>query len=285
MQVFIPGGTGFLGTPVATLLASRGHRVVTAGRSEDADFYLDVNDEPGRDLEKLLKEIKPDVTLNLVGNGLSDSTTAWTELTAVNSQWPAKLAAALSTSTDSRLIHAASSTELVTDQHGNFESDYSRSRAEGTRALEELCAKETTPITIAFVHNTYGPTQPSRRLVKWMVTSALTGTPIHLAFPERVRDFIYVDDVAESLCQIVEGDEISDRVHIGTGRGVSLYQLAKTTVALAGADSSLITSDTPDYDPFSESVADVELLQRSSTVDIEEGVSRVVSATREANYQ
>ena len=280
MKIFIPGGTGFLGSHVAPLLASRGHKVISAGRSPKADVYLDATSVSAEELRQLLSKIQPEATLNLVGSGLSDSTAAWPELVEVNSAWPATLAQALRDSTDSSLIHAASSTELLTSENGHYESAYSHSRAAGTQALQEVQWKSTESITVAYVHNTFGPEQPPRRLIKWIVNNTLAETPFHLAYPDRVRDFIYIDDVAESISQLVEGGETLDRVHIGTGHGTSLRALAHMVADLTGCDAALMTEDSPVQDPFAVSIADPALLQRIATIALEDGLSHVIAAVR-----
>lgn len=60
-----------------------------------------------------------------------------------------------------------------------------------------------------------------------------------LKTPYSVKDYIYIDDIAEALCDALES-RLTGPVNLGSGRGVSILQLAQTLAQLLGADSSLV---------------------------------------------
>jgi nucleoside-diphosphate-sugar epimerase len=166
-----------------------------------------------------------------------------------NAQQPADIAAALaSLDRPVHLLHAASSTERLDGQDLD-ESDYSRTKHAGTVAVSEVSARTGWPLTIARIHNTYGPGQPATRFVAAVVAALRAGEPVVLAHPDRVRDFVYVDDVARSLVATLD-EAAGGRPEIGTGTGTRLEAVARLVARTVGAPESLVVrgrpSDVPD---------------------------------------
>lgn len=272
MRVAILGASGFLGSHVTTALHASGRSVITLGRSGAVDVRMDATDLDR--LAGVLREVKPTTVINLLGAGLSDPSANLDEMTEVNAHFPQRLVELLATVGDVHLIHAASSTEVVAGD-GSFESEYSRTKAEGTSAL--LAHKSVLPLTILRVHNTYGGNQPARRFVASAIDSVAAGRSIELRYPERVRDFIHVDDVAVSFVAAVSAQPNGCATYeVGTAVGTSLGSMVRTIAGLLGRDDPVIASPrVEDLHPVT--VASQDMLLRPATIDLTHGLERTIS--------
>jgi len=196
----------------------------------------------------------------------------------INARFPARLAALLAEMDGStRLVHAASSTELPAPG-GSYESQYSQTKAEGTESL--LTAAVDLPITVLRVHNTYGADQPARRFVASVIDSLAVGRRIELRYPDRVRDFIHVDDVAACFVDAVDLRHTSGATYeVGTGAGTSLSSVVRMVADISGYEyRGTSQSGGEDHHPFS--VASQEYLLRPATIDLREGLERAIRERR-----
>ena len=213
MRVLLLGGTGFLGRSTARELAGARHEVVVASRSTAADVVLDV--ESPQALMDHFTGARYDAVVNLVGAGLESGTADHATMRRMNSELPVGFHDLLAKlDVPPRVVHAASSTERLAGQALD-ESDYSRSKHDGSVALRSAARTSGATVTILAVHNSYGPGQPSRRFVAAMADGLRSDAPVTLNYPHRVRDFVFVDDVAASIAQTVEQPAGPRR---GTGR-------------------------------------------------------------------
>ena len=272
MSVLILGASGFLGSHVATALQASGHSVITLGRSDAVDVRMDATDLD--QLKSLLREVEPTAVINLLGAGLSDPSANLDEMEEVNAHFPPRLAELLALVGGAHLIHAASSTEVAA-LDGSFESEYSRTKAQGTSAL--LARESELPITILRVHNTYGGDQPARRFVASAIDSVAAGRSIELRYPDRVRDFVHVDDVAASFVAAVGAQPAGCVMYeVGTGIGMSLGSVVRTIAELLGRDDPVLASPSVE-DLHPVTVASQDLLLRPATIELSHGLERTIS--------
>jgi UDP-glucose 4-epimerase len=255
MRVLLLGGTGFIGDAVNRRLRDNGHDTVTISRASGADARIDVTDTVA--LGHHLAAHEYDVVINLLGAGLSPGTTDAASMTAVNAALPPALLALLNGLGEApHLIHAASSTERLPGQRVD-ESDYSRTKHEGTTALRALAAQSAAPVTILTIHNTYGPGQPDRRFVAYLIDRLRQGLPVELNFPNRIRDFVYLDDVTACVENAVDvGPAGPSEVEVGTGIGTSLLEAGHIVARALHQSPDLVSAATsPPPDPNPDTVA------------------------------
>ena len=282
MHVFLPGGTGFFGRATQEHLFSRGHTVLVGGRSKSADVVVDVTQTDSQTLTGILDDIAPDAILNFVGAGLSDPSASPALLNAANANWPSFLADYVRASDGVTLLHVASSTEMHVDKDGNFESAYSASKALGSQNILALHDELPDRAALVYAHNIYGPTQPETRFVRWLAIQATSNSPVNLAYPLRIRDFLYIDDAAASLASGFEDLQLVHRREVGTGIGTSLRDVAYKVFRALGSDTDLINeSHSGENDPFMSTVADPDNLLRLPSIDLDEGLQRTINSMRE----
>lgn len=93
-----------------------------------------------------------------------------------------------------------------------------------------------------------------------------TGSPL--------REFLYVDDMADACVFLLENYEGEEHVNIGTGKEVTIKQLAETVKSVVGYEGEIVwNKDMPDGTP--RKLCDVTKLHGlgfTHKVDLEEGV-------------
>lgn len=275
MTVVVLGASGFLGSDLFQLLSDTGMQPVSVGRSTSNMRQCDVMD--GKVLRAVLLDLQPATVINMIGAGLSDPSANGALVTHANARFPPDLLLTLhETNPDAHLIHAASSTEVPNAQ-GEYESAYSRAKAEGSMELRRLHASHGGNLTILNVHNTYGHHQPSNRFVATVIDRLSAGRDVSLHYPERVRDFVHVSDVSRAFLASAQATVKGfEEYEVGTGVGTSLEAVSLTIAGLVGADAGLVHRDSQ-ADAHSWTVASTSRILIAPDVDLVSGLERTVS--------
>jgi UDP-glucose 4-epimerase len=92
-------------------------------------------------------------------------------------------------------------------------------------------------VTILRPSNAYGPGQTLKRgfgLVRTMLEHARAGTPLEIwGDGENVRDFIYIDDIVEACMRLMQLPEDSGTYNLGSGVGFTINQVRRFVEATA----------------------------------------------------
>jgi len=274
VTVVVLGASGFLGSDLFQLLSDMGMHPVSVGRSTSNMRRCDVLDRDA--LRTSLLDLQPTTVISLIGAGLSDSSVNEALVTQANTHFPQDLLLTLhELNPDAHLIHAASSTEEPNTQ-GEYESSYSRAKAEGSKALRRLQALHGGNLTILNVHNTYGHRQPGNRFVSSVIDRLSTGRDVSLHYPARVRDFVHVSDVSRAFLASAQAPVKGvEEYEVGTGVGTSLESVSLTIAGLVGADAGLVHRDSR-TDTHSWTVASTSRLLVAPEVDLVSGLERTV---------
>ena len=254
------GASGFIGGYVMQELLDRGHEVTgtaRSGRERPGFVALDITDSES--CREALRIEDFEAVINLAGVGVSAGSASTDQMDRVNRLGSSVLAkAALSAPSGPWFVNAASSTEVPKGVRP--ESEYGASKARGADAVAAEFAEADTAYASAVIHNTYGPDQPAGRFVMSVFEKLGSGQPMAIHFPQRVRDFCFVQDVAERLADIAE-NPAAERVEreIGTGVGTTLWDAAEMIRSRIGADESLLRTEEPQMEDAHRSrVADPE---------------------------
>lgn len=135
--------------------------------------------------------------------------------------------------------------------------------------------------------NIFGPGQVGEGAVHAFVTRAIKGEPIQIHNDgDQIRSWCYIDDIVRGVLATLERPEaVGQSFNIGNPRStVTIYQLAKLVVSIAGS-SSPITFVPWDFPDVELRVPDVkkaaELLGFRAEVDLEDGLARTIAWYRE----
>jgi nucleoside-diphosphate-sugar epimerase len=240
VRVVVTGARGFLGSRVADLLEEGGHDVIRVSRPDGASralagdaILLDAGDPAARGLLA-----GASVVLHFAGvpdPARSRSDPAWavrqnagTTLNLLEGcreygcglVFPSTVRAALDPPPD----------------------PYALSKRLG----EETCRLHPAPAAVIRLTSVFGPGQVAREgatgAIAAFAARALAGEPIVIAGdPERVRDFVYVDDLLPALEEIVADARWNETLTLASGVGTPLRRAAELVRDAAGSDSSIET--------------------------------------------
>ena len=131
----------------------------------------------------------------------------------------------------------------------------------------------------------FGPGQPERTLISTVVRSLLRGERAPCSHGEQIRDYLYVEDVADALVALLDS-EIEGPVNIASGRPLAVKELiAMAARRLDGEELvDLGAIPAPEGEP-AFLVGDLKRLQGElgwrPAIGIEEGLDRTIAWTRE----
>jgi UDP-glucuronate decarboxylase len=128
---------------------------------------------------------------------------------------------------------------------------------EGKRCVEALAASHARQngldVRIARIFNTYGPRMRTDdgRVVSSFAVAALANAPLVVGGDGRqTRSFCYVDDTVAALLALADAPRRAfEPVNVGNPDEVTILELARRIVALAGSRSAIVHAPLPDDDP------------------------------------
>jgi nucleoside-diphosphate-sugar epimerase len=250
MRILVLGGGGFIGRHLCYYLKNYGYEVHQTGHTSPDLPKLDILQFSN--LVEEISRIKPDVVINLSGR-LVRSNPSENDF-VVNADGPKNLVNAIKQlEFNPFLIHLASSseplgTELIP------ESEYGKTKAIGSRYVKTNIQDKNLRGVIVCAHNVYGKNLPKDKLISQIFLAALRNENILLNYPNRVRDFVFIEDFVEVLRRIINNLEYLEKeniqyLEIGTGYGTSLYDLAKEIYSITGRNFELTRTNEIDGNP------------------------------------
>jgi dTDP-glucose 4,6-dehydratase len=144
------------------------------------------------------------------------------------------------------------------------------------------------PIKIARIFNTYGPRlrRGDGRAIPTFIEQALGGDPITVhGDGSQTRSLCYVDDLVEGVWRLLTSDVVGMPVNLGNPEEVTVLDLARTIVLLAGSDSEVIFTERPIDDPevrCPDISRATSLLGWVPLIPLTDGLERTISWAREA---
>lgn len=128
--------------------------------------------------------------------------------------------------------YAAKDGLLSEDDHVGPFSDYGVSKAEACLRARKKGGR--LPVAWVRLFNVYGPGESSARLLPYLVSRAAEGLVVEVTPAEQLRDFAYVDDVAEGLLRLalsLPEEPVWEVYNLGSGHGVRLRDFIEEAVS------------------------------------------------------
>jgi nucleoside-diphosphate-sugar epimerase len=255
--LLVTGAAGFVGSAVVRLAVARGHEVVAAVGPDSALHRLapvarevavvraDITDADA--LSTAVATARPEVCVHLAAAGAVVREDDLDLLLAANALAPARLARALADAGCSRLVTAGSSSEYGTvagpmDEAAACDPDdpYGAAKLAGGLLARVVARSHGLESAHLRLFSVYGPGEDPRRLVPSVVTALLEGRPVDLTPGDQVRDFVYVDDVAEALLEAALRPGIDGlTTNVGTGVQTTVRALCLKIACLTGGHELL----------------------------------------------
>jgi dTDP-glucose 4,6-dehydratase len=111
----------------------------------------------------------------------------------------------------------------------NPSSPYSSSKASSDHLVRAWNRTYGLPIVLSNCSNNYGPFQHPEKLIPLVLSKAIAGEQIPIyGKGDQIRDWLYVEDHAEALIEILNKGKIGESYNIGGNCEVTNLQLVKT---------------------------------------------------------
>ena len=152
-----------------------------------------------------------------------------------------------------RMVHTSTSetygtalTAPISEEHPlQPQSPYSASKIGADMMALSFKHSFDVPVAVIRPFNTYGPRQSARAVIPTILSQLHAGvTEIKLGSTTPTRDFNYVDDTARGFISVAESDRaLGHVVNIGSGREISIGDLAELLVSVSGKDAKVVADE------------------------------------------
>lgn len=275
MKILITGGTGFIGSTFVRLALSRGHEV--AGLALPAEIIPATLPEHPQlrwlrgTLDEApwaeIKAFRADVCLH----------SAWVTTPGVYLESPENRRFLLASQRFLRQVMATGTAHIfgvgtcieyqITDQPLSElhtpaapATTYSKCKDELRQWLEVEARERSVTGCWGRVFYPYGPGEHPSRLCSALIARLSAGQTLMLKTPQSVKDYIYIEDLAEAMLTVVE-QRASGIVNLGTGLGLSVREIAGMLGELLGRSELVQEQVPPEPDPFPFVVAEATRLK------------------------
>jgi len=191
-----------------------------------------------------------------------------------------------------RIVHTSTSEVYGTAQYVPIDekhplqaqSPYSASKIAADKLAESYYLSFGLPVATLRPFNTFGPRQSLRAVIPTILSQALGGGKIGLGNMRPRRDFLFVKDTVRGFIEIAKCDEaVGKTVNVGTGRDISIGELAERILGLIGKKEKIETEDQrirPEKSEVMQLLSDTRLAQRlfrwKPTYSLEDGLKETV---------
>lgn len=264
MKVLVTGGAGFIGSAVIRHILSHTDdsvvnvdKLTYAGNLESlaavsgSERYrfeqVDICDQAA--LERVFAAHRPGAVMHLAAESHVDRSIegpaafvqtnivgTYTLLEACRQYWQGLTGAAR----DAFRFHHVSTDEVFGDLDGPEglftestpyapSSPYSASKASSDHLVRAWYRTYGLPVLLTNCSNNYGPYHFPEKLIPLMILNALEGKPLPVyGRGDQVRDWLYVEDHARALCQVMARGRLGETYNIGGHNEKSNLQVVES---------------------------------------------------------
>jgi UDP-glucose 4-epimerase len=268
-KVLITGASGFLGTHLCDRLCRNGAEVYAISRqirtSEHPNLHWwQSNLEDLEAVEKLLTKIQPDIIFHLSGNvtGAAGSELVLSTYHSLLTSTVNILTVASNIGCD-RLVLIGSLEEPDSSNHQIVPaSPYAAAKWASSAYGRMFHQLYQTPVVIARTFMTYGPGQPTHKIIPSVILSLLQNQPPKLASGKREVDWIYIDDVITGLIATAKMPNIEGSTFdLGSGILIPIRQVVEKITDLLGAPVQPLFGVLPDRPVEKVTIANTSITQ------------------------
>jgi len=191
-----------------------------------------------------------------------------------------------------RVIHTSTSEAYGTARHVPIDeehplqgqSPYSATKIGADKLAGAFHLSFGLPVVTVRPFNTFGPRQSARAVIPTIITQCLTGNVVRLGNLQPTRDLSYVSDIVEGfLLAALAPAAVGQTINLGSGREISIGDLAKLIIHLVGRPISIEGEEKrvrPDKSEVDRLLADNTLARTvlgwEPAISLEEGLERTI---------
>ena len=314
VRVTVLGASGFIGRWVSRALCAQGAQLCLVVRDARAAAAVFAQFEIEGDIVELdlvnleavsatLGRLRSSITFNMAGYGVDHAEQDELLAVRINGQLVGALCEALADLRDPRwpgqdLVHVGSALE-----YGALTGDlneaaiprpttmYGRSKLAGSTELVNCCQARGLRGLVARLFTVYGPGEHATRLLPSLQAAAVTGNSLRMSAGEQLRDFTYVEDVADGLLRLgVASARPGEIVNLATGQLTRVRTFAETAAQILGVAGDRLEFGTipPRFVEMEHSNVSLERLRQltgwAPCTSIQEGVRRTQEFNRRVSW-
>jgi UDP-glucose 4-epimerase len=295
--ILVTGANGFIGRHLCKRLNILGNTVIGLGRTKVVEnsfvqkqYISDMSD--AENIDKIVMEVSPDIVIHLAGQKFDNLNGGYIISYKNNLISSLNLILSCKKIKNLKSFISVGSCEEYGQQSVPFNeqerelpnSAYGCSKLSVTQLLQSLSRSFGFPSLIIRPSVIYGPGQSSRMFIPSLISTLLKGHKFDMTLGEQTRDFVFVDDLVESIilsCGVRFLD--ASIVNISSGEGVYIKDLAKMIANLIGSQSiDLINFGAKAYaegeimDYFASNLVAYDLLNWKPKLSLEVGIKRTL---------
>lgn len=262
-KVLVTGGEGFIGSTLVERLVREGAHVRALvhynpfGRTGwlDPEVHREVEVLQGdvRDAERVFDAVDGcEVVFHLAALiGIPYSYVAPESYLQVNVTGTHHVARACLRAGAARMVHTSTSeaygtalrVPIAEDHPLQPQSPYSASKIGGDMMALSFFHAFELPVAVIRPFNTYGPRQSTRAVIPTILSQLHAGAgEISLGSTTPTRDFNYVDDTVSGFLAVADCNRaVGEVVNIGSGREISIGDLAAMLISVTGSEAKVVT--------------------------------------------
>jgi len=161
---------------------------------------------------------------------------------------------------------------------------YGATKAAATLLMRQRARDLGVPLIIARPFGMWGPGEPTYRLIPQVVMACINRLPLKLTCCDVLRDYSYVEDVADSIVALALASEIGGGtiVNIGSGRSIILRDLVLSVARFLGGETLMHFGELESRPTEMASlVADVQRLRNTlgdrHETPLSQGIQRMIT--------
>jgi dTDP-glucose 4,6-dehydratase len=309
-KVLVTGAGGFIGSHLTERLVELGAKTRAFVRYNSSGSWGWLDQSPLKnDFEVVLGDIRDQDTVTEASNGV-DIVFHLAALIAIpysyqaprsyvhtNVEGTLNVLQAARQAGSERVVHTSTSEVYGTaravpiDEHHPLQgqSPYSASKIGADKVAQSFHLSFGLPVVTVRPFNTYGPRQSARAVIPTIITQALNGSEIRLGNLEPTRDLNFVADTVSGFIKAAETPKaIGETINLGTGREISIRDLAALILKLMNRDIPIALEDArmrPENSEVDRLCADSRkgqsILGWTPQYSLEEGLATTIEWIRE----
>ena len=298
MRFVVTGGAGFVGSHLVQLLLENNHKVIVidnlhTGKKENLESVIDKiefqkidirNHESMKNILKNIDGVFHQAALTVVQDSFSNPK----EYYDVNVQGTENIFK-LSIENKFKVVYASSSSVYGHKQKMPIEENmerkpinpYGQTKLDCEHLFEKYSKLGASIIGLRYF-NVFGNGQTIEYagvITKFIEMLKEGKVPIVFGNGSQIRDFIHVNDVARANLMAMNCNELNLLVNIGSGKAVSVLELANMMIKISGSELSPTFTKSLQGD-IEKSHADVSLAKRlfgwKSEITLQEWVKEII---------